>query len=113
MSSAHVLKQMLEGYLNQAPKSIPNLQQEANKLSNDVIDHAHAQSNGIVKDDAESAAQLPNGTSDTPSATKNHKERSKSKDGSGEDGEKADPAVDKDEESGILSPSESVAIAAH
>ncbi|THW50839.1 hypothetical protein D6D22_01145 [Aureobasidium pullulans] len=34
---ANLLKQMLEGYLNQVPKTIPNLQKEANKLSQDVL----------------------------------------------------------------------------
>ncbi|KAK6006667.1 hypothetical protein QM012_005675 [Aureobasidium pullulans] len=37
---AHVLKQMLEGYLNQAPKTITNLQQQANQLSQDVLNEA-------------------------------------------------------------------------
>jgi signal transduction histidine kinase/DNA-binding NarL/FixJ family response regulator len=34
---AHVLKQMLEGYLNQVPKTITNLQQQANMLSQEVL----------------------------------------------------------------------------
>lgn len=37
---AHVLKQMLEGYLNQVPKTITNLQQQANVLSQEVLDEA-------------------------------------------------------------------------
>ena len=37
---AHVLKQMLEGYLNQTPKTITNLQQQANMLSQEVLDEA-------------------------------------------------------------------------
>lgn len=37
---AHVLKQMLEGYLNQVPKAIPNLQKEARNLSQEVLDKA-------------------------------------------------------------------------
>ncbi|KAG9825421.1 hypothetical protein KCU77_g15022, partial [Aureobasidium melanogenum] len=37
---AHVLKQMLEGYLNQAPKTITNLQQQANQLSQEVLNEA-------------------------------------------------------------------------
>jgi len=32
-----VLKQMLEGYLNQVPKTITNLQQQANMLSQEVL----------------------------------------------------------------------------
>ena len=34
----NVLKQMLESYLNQESKSIPNLQQEANRLARDAVD---------------------------------------------------------------------------
>jgi len=34
---ANVLKQMLEGYLNQVPKTITNLQQQANMLSQEVL----------------------------------------------------------------------------
>lgn len=34
---ADTLKQMLEGYLNQEPSTIPNLQQEANNLVNTVV----------------------------------------------------------------------------
>jgi CheY-like chemotaxis protein len=37
---AHVLKQMLEGYLNQVPKTITNLQQQANMLSQEVLSEA-------------------------------------------------------------------------
>ncbi|KAI5195922.1 hypothetical protein E4T38_08791 [Aureobasidium subglaciale] len=37
---AHVLKQMLEGYLNQVPKTMTNLQQQANQLSQDILDEA-------------------------------------------------------------------------
>lgn len=37
---AHVLKQMLEGYLNQTPKTITNLQQQANMLSQEALDEA-------------------------------------------------------------------------
>ena len=37
---ANVLKQMLEGYLNQTPKTITNLQQQANILSQEVLDEA-------------------------------------------------------------------------
>ncbi|KAH0404275.1 hypothetical protein KCU89_g1289, partial [Aureobasidium melanogenum] len=37
---AHVLKQMLEGYLNQAPKTMTNLQQQANQLSQEVLNEA-------------------------------------------------------------------------
>ncbi|GAB7347643.1 hypothetical protein MBLNU459_g4512t2 [Dothideomycetes sp. NU459] len=39
---AHVLKQMLEGYLNQAPKPIPNLQKTANELAKEVISKVQA-----------------------------------------------------------------------
>ena len=35
---ANVLKQMLESYLNQESKSIPNLQHEANQLARDAVD---------------------------------------------------------------------------
>ena len=34
---AHVLKQMLEGYLNQAPKTMKDLQQQANMVSQEVL----------------------------------------------------------------------------
>ncbi|GAB7340972.1 hypothetical protein MBLNU457_7310t2 [Dothideomycetes sp. NU457] len=37
---AHVLKQMLEGYLNQSTKSIPNLQQQANAMAKEAMDQA-------------------------------------------------------------------------
>lgn len=37
---ANVLKQMLEGYLNQVPKTITNLQQQANLLSQEVLNEA-------------------------------------------------------------------------
>jgi signal transduction histidine kinase/predicted ATPase/serine/threonine protein kinase/DNA-binding NarL/FixJ family response regulator len=37
---ANVLKQMLEGYLNQVPKTITNLQQQANMLSQEVLSEA-------------------------------------------------------------------------
>ena len=42
---------MLEGYLNQTPKVIPNLQQEANQLSSEVLNKAHnnADVNGTVE----------------------------------------------------------------
>ena len=36
---------MLEGYLNQVPKQIPNLQQEANQLSKDVLSNADGGTN--------------------------------------------------------------------
>jgi len=35
-----VLKQMLEGYLNQSTKSIPNLQQQANAMAKEAMDQA-------------------------------------------------------------------------
>ena len=34
---AQVLKQMLEGYLNQSSKAIPDLQQQANTLAREVL----------------------------------------------------------------------------
>jgi CheY-like chemotaxis protein len=37
---AHVLKQMLEGYLNQVPKAIPDLQRQAEQVSQDVLSKA-------------------------------------------------------------------------
>lgn len=37
---AHVLKQMLEGYLNQSTKSIPNLQQQANAIAKEAMNQA-------------------------------------------------------------------------
>lgn len=45
-NSAHVLKQMLEGYLSQPSTLIPDLQQEANKLAQEVI--SQLQTDGIT-----------------------------------------------------------------
>ncbi|KAL1310989.1 hypothetical protein AAFC00_001209 [Neodothiora populina] len=38
---AHVLKQMLEGYLNQFPKAMPDLQQKANQLAKEIINEVN------------------------------------------------------------------------
>jgi len=37
---ANVLKQMLEGYLNQSTKSMPDLQQQTNAIAKQVVDEA-------------------------------------------------------------------------
>jgi hypothetical protein len=42
-NSAHVLKQMLESYLNQAPRPIPNLQQQATVIAKEVIGTARSE----------------------------------------------------------------------
>jgi len=36
-SSAHTLKAVIETYLSQSPKPMPDLQEEANKIANDVM----------------------------------------------------------------------------
>ncbi|KAK4991266.1 hypothetical protein LTR28_001362, partial [Elasticomyces elasticus] len=47
---ANMLKQMLESYLNQTPKPMPHLQQEARRLAKEVIEHAadHDGQNGDI-----------------------------------------------------------------
>lgn len=61
---AHVLKQMLEGYLNQAPKSIPNLQQEANKMSQEVLG-----SSAMLPKDKQDHKETPQEDGTTPDVT--------------------------------------------
>ena len=64
-----MLKQMLEGYLNQTTKPIPDLQQEANMLAKAIIDSATdeametSETNGNVQ-----PSRLPN--SELPSRRK-------------------------------------------
>jgi len=41
---AQVLKQMLEGYLNQSSKVMPNLQEQANTLAKEVMNDTSAPS---------------------------------------------------------------------
>lgn len=46
---ADTLKQMLESYLHQPTKAIPNLQQEANELVNNVVSEEEFSTNGVAK----------------------------------------------------------------
>lgn len=46
---ADTLKQMLESYLHQPAKAIPNLQQEANKLVDRVVGEQEANGNGLTR----------------------------------------------------------------
>ncbi|KAI9708455.1 MAG: hypothetical protein M1820_003916 [Bogoriella megaspora] len=48
---ANVLKQMLESYLNQESKPIPNLQQEANQLAKEAVEDGVMNPNGATKGD--------------------------------------------------------------
>lgn len=42
-NSVHTLKTLLETYLVQTPKPIPNLQEEATKIARDVLEKAEAE----------------------------------------------------------------------
>jgi len=60
---AHVLKQMLEGYLNQSTKSIPDLQQQANAMAKAAIDQATTEGSTDQGDkSAEQKNNLPDRT---------------------------------------------------
>lgn len=48
---------MLEGYLNQAPKQIPNLQKEATELAKDII--SEVQADGTALPQATNGAVTP------------------------------------------------------
>lgn len=64
---AHVLKQMLEGYLSQTPKPMPDLQQEANQLAQEAMSQLQAADAIETKsNDTTAAAAETNGDSQTP-----------------------------------------------
>lgn len=64
-NSVHTLKTLLETYLSQNPKPIPNLQEEATKMARDVLEKACA-----PPDEAgDSASPQPNSSSTTTTPT--------------------------------------------
>jgi DNA-binding response OmpR family regulator len=64
---AQTLKVLLESYLNQTPKSMPNIQQEARQLANEVLQDAGLAAVGNQVDEGDdSAIALPNRTANRP-----------------------------------------------
>lgn len=64
---AHVLKQMLEGYLSQTPKPMPDLQEEANQLARDAMSQLQAADGDTTKSNNNTAAPAEtNGDSQAP-----------------------------------------------
>lgn len=75
---AHVLKEVLEGYLGQSTKSIPNLQQQANEIAKAAVDQATtapAPAPASANEGKSEVSQEVNGqTTDLPDRTKTVKE---------------------------------------